>query len=110
MTQLTAQQIDTLAKFAGWGDPIECFNKYGSYKMWMKQGKKLGDHQIEIYLLNAKTLIEMRLKLMEIWRIRGLTPDHVFAFALWNIDQLILNAKYTEAAIKASEIIQKLEA
>jgi hypothetical protein len=99
---LTTQQIEVLARFDGW--------EYNDIGWFWKEGYKTYDDSdakkfLPEYFTSPGVLIEMRLKI----------KDKCYDFDLYTtqrdqLDDLILSADYTAAAIKTSEIIQKLEA
>jgi hypothetical protein len=101
MTQLTTQQIDTLAKFAGW--------EHTDDEKFMKSGRVLR------HFTSPRILIKIRLKLIQKYDAyleihgNGFTWFEIGAL-LGELDELILLGKYTEAAIKTCDIILKLEA
>ena len=113
---LTTQQIEVLARFDGWKKMqggyrkmITVFNKALGGEIEVPEDRR--DEEFFDYFTSPGVLIEMRLKLKE----KARTIDE-FALRLDvlsmvdHIGDLILSGEYTAAAIKTSEIIQKLEA
>jgi hypothetical protein len=104
---LTPSQIEVLARFDGW--QVEHFPEYAS-TYYKKDGLSLLDYkfkeEVAPHLTSPATLIEIRLKLGKDFKI----GEGILLWTMYyDLGELILNAQYTEAAIKASEIILKLQ-
>jgi hypothetical protein len=97
---MTTQQIEVLARFDGWE------KRSPESTVWVKDSSIMYDEDAEAYLTSPGVLISMRLKLKQKIDYRSMDD----ALALSELGELILNKEYTAAAIKTSEIIQKLEA
>ncbi len=101
---LTPSQIEVLARFDGWVKGIG--------GLWRKpeglnNTRTIDDTAMEAHVTSPGTLIEMRLKIGKIGQVSKNA-------ALWSkyfrLGEMILNKEYTAAAIKTSELIEKLEA
>jgi len=102
---LTPSQIEVLARFDGW----EISDK-GWYS---KNGVTIDNEDVyefmNSYFISPGVLIEMRLKVLKkLEKMEGMYGDEVKFNE--EVTDLILSGEYTAAAIKTSEIIQKLEA
>jgi hypothetical protein len=109
---LTPSQIEVLARFDGWEllpdgrlrKSIPSLDGWGASKYKPKA-------EVIPYLTSPGVLIEMRLKLYE--KIYALPRPYQgweeLLGMVMNLGDLILNKEYTAAAIKTSEIIQKLQ-
>ena len=102
---LTPSQIEVLARFDGWVWKQD--DRWGSH--YWKAGNILGTIEQQIqYFISPGVLIEMRLKLI---KEAHKAEDYAgVVMLLVQSGDLILSGEYTAAAIKTSEIIQKLEA
>jgi hypothetical protein len=111
---LTPSQIEVLARFDGWK------KMQGGYRKMITVFNKALDKEIEVpedrrdetiwkYFTSPGVLIEMRLKVLkQLQKMEGMYGEEVKFNE--EVTDLILSGKYTAAAIKTSEIIQKLEA
>lgn len=100
---LTQEQIDTLTDFKGWSLHNDSEYREPHYRNEKGYHQCFPEH-VERALTYPETLIDMRLQLMELYKEQVYThydPDDLIP--------LILNKKYTEAAIKTAEIIKKLK-
>ena len=104
---LTPSQIEVLARFDGWE-----YNDIGWF--WKDGYKTYDDHDakkfLPEYFTSPGVLIEMRLKILKLLNEREISWHHVLDIYDNDIGWLILDQEYTLAAIKTSELIQKLEA
>jgi hypothetical protein len=120
MNLLTPSQIEVLARFDGWvkmkigyRKMITVFNKSLNEEIELPEDRR--DETFFDYFTSPGVLIEMRLKLMQKYDAYLETHGNGFAWfeigsLLCELDELILSGEYTAAAIKTSELIQKLEA
>jgi hypothetical protein len=114
---MTTQQIEVLARFDGWVPEDE-----GSVNF--KRKSKVIDEDdwdefeyltypaAQYYFTSPVVLIEMRLKLIDTV-IKQQTREGEYLIdnsEFYELGDMILRKDYTAAAIKTSEIIQKLEA
>ena len=106
---LTPQQIEVLARFDGWAYKK---NEPPLFSVWEKKVKgrhgmqQMRDVDMLKHLTSPGVLIEMRLKLHKMVSFF----DEQNGQKVLEVGNLILSGDYTAAAIKTSEIIQKLEA
>jgi hypothetical protein len=99
---LAPSQIEVLARFDGWvRDDFELLDI--DLGTWVKGCEAKADQQMVDHLTSPGMLIEMRLKVNEKYSIN---PSWDYT----ELGELILNKKYTAAAIKTVEIIEKIEA
>jgi hypothetical protein len=102
---LTPSQIEVLARFDGWSI---------SDKGWYSKGgvtfdNEVAPYKMQVHLTSSGVLIEMRLKVLkQFQKMEGMYGEEVKFNE--EVTDLILSGEYTAAAIKTSELIQKLEA
>jgi hypothetical protein len=113
---LTTQQIEVLAQFDGWVPEHE-----GSV-IFKRKSKVIDEDDwdefeyliypdAQYYFTSPGVLIEMRLKLYEMaYHITEIELKYNSLVEIGELGDLILSREYTAAAIKTSELIQKLEA
>jgi hypothetical protein len=103
---LTPSQIEVLARFDGWDWYFNVMAIVG------KDGDDIAKQRVIKHAIKHITspgvLIEMRLKIIE--RVKMLGRSQELYTPLFQLKDLILSGEYTAAAIKTSELIQKLEA
>jgi hypothetical protein len=110
---LTHSQIEVLARFDGWK------KMQGGYRKMKTVFNKALDEEIEVpedrrdetiwkYFTSPGVLISMRLKLLE--KAKELGKHQILYPYFYELRESILSGEYTAAAIKTSELIQKLEA
>jgi hypothetical protein len=100
---LTPSQIEVLARFDGW---VKEFGGLWRKPEGLNNTRTIDETAIEVHLTSPAVLIEMRLRISE-----SISMSNFWLIQEFNeTGRLILSGQYTAAAIKTSEIIQKLEA
>jgi hypothetical protein len=111
---LTPSQIEVLARFDGWEKRISATGSF----YWIQKSTcgHNWDIQMQDYLLNPFNLIKIysmiRGEIQSLWIDEDLTKKEYSELQkdFNQLGDLIVSGEYTAAAIKTSEIIQKLEA
>jgi hypothetical protein len=104
---LTPSQIEVLARFDGW---VKQKHNDGTqeWETWSKGFKVIPVDGIAKHLTSPGVLIEMRKKI-QASTYKAMYYSEVLTY-MNESAELILSGEYTLAAIKTSELIQKLEA
>jgi hypothetical protein len=107
MNTLTPSQIEVLARFLGWKHFPETKT---TNEVYQKDDDMLyPDELVWQHLTSPGVLISMRLNVLKkLQKMEGMYGEEVKFNE--EVTDLILSGEYTAAAIKTSEIIQKLEA